>query len=360
MYSTGAFGGALYGGWCTASPSAASAARWLSNVPYTVRTGGERSPGRGHGPGAKAMFVQAGPVMVPRGLPHAERNLLVRSASWAAAAEAENGPPRRPLERATCPRTRADRCRLTSPSPPVGGMRTRTSRQRPGWLRWLPGLQLLRHYPAAWWRHDMAAGLVLTTMLVPVGIAYAVASGVPGIHGLYATIAALLAYALFGPSRILVLGPDSSLAALILAVVLPLSAGDPARAVALAGAMAIAVGPDLHRRRAGEAGLRHRAAVQADPLRLHERHRAGGDRQPVAQAVRHLDRRATARRRRRVALRAARCGTAGQRRGPRPRRGVAGADPAAEALAARARHAHRHRRCHRRGDALRPGPARTA
>jgi len=111
-----------------------------------------------------------------------------------------------------------------------------------GALRWLPGLQLLRRYPAGWWRHDLVAGLVLTTMLVPVGIAYAVASGVPGIHGLYATIAGLLAYALFGPSRILVLGPDSSLAALILAVVLPLSAGDPARAVALAGAMAIAVG----------------------------------------------------------------------------------------------------------------------
>jgi len=52
----------------------------------------------------------------------------------------------------------------------------------------------------------------LTTMLVPVGIAYAVASGVPGIYGLYATIVALLAYALFGPSRILVLGPDSALA----------------------------------------------------------------------------------------------------------------------------------------------------
>ncbi len=111
-----------------------------------------------------------------------------------------------------------------------------------GAARWLPALQWLRHYPAAWWRHDVAAGLVLTTMLVPVGIAYAVASGVPGIHGLYATIAGLLAYALFGPSRILVMGPDSSLAALILAVVLPLAAGDPARAVALAGAMALAVG----------------------------------------------------------------------------------------------------------------------
>src|SRR5687768_82003 len=79
-------------------------------------------------------------------------------------------------------------------------------------------------------------------MLVPVGIAYATASGVPGIYGLYATIVPLLAYALFGPSRILVLGPDSSLAAVILAVVLPLSAGDPMQAVVLASAMAVVSG----------------------------------------------------------------------------------------------------------------------
>ena len=79
-------------------------------------------------------------------------------------------------------------------------------------------------------------------MLVPVGIAYAVASGVPGIYGLYATIIPLIAYALFGPSRIMVLGPDSSLAAIILGVVLPLSGGDPLRAVALAGMMAIVSG----------------------------------------------------------------------------------------------------------------------
>jgi high affinity sulfate transporter 1 len=111
-----------------------------------------------------------------------------------------------------------------------------------GWARWLPGLQTLRHYPAAWLRHDIAAGLVLTTVLVPVGIAYAVASGVPGIYGLYATIVPLLAYALFGPSRILVLGPDSSLAAVILAVVLPLSGGDPRRAIALAAMMAVVSG----------------------------------------------------------------------------------------------------------------------
>ncbi|HXI67526.1 MAG TPA: SulP family inorganic anion transporter, partial [Steroidobacteraceae bacterium] len=100
-----------------------------------------------------------------------------------------------------------------------------------GWSRWVPGLQILLTYQRAWLRHDIFAGLVLTAMLVPVGIAYATASGLPGICGLYATIVPLLAYAIFGPSRILVLGPDSALAPLILAVVLPLSAGDTTRAV---------------------------------------------------------------------------------------------------------------------------------
>ncbi|KAB0269208.1 SulP family inorganic anion transporter [Microvirga brassicacearum] len=106
----------------------------------------------------------------------------------------------------------------------------------------MPGVATLRAYKLAWLPHDIFAGFVLTTMLVPVGIAYAAASGVPGIYGLYATIVPLLAYALFGPSRILVLGPDSSLAAIILGVVLPLSGGDPARAVALASAMAVVSG----------------------------------------------------------------------------------------------------------------------
>ena len=110
------------------------------------------------------------------------------------------------------------------------------------WKHWLPGLQIFGKYQAAWFARDLMAGLVLTTMLVPVGIAYALASGVPGIYGLYATIVPLLAYALFGPSRILVLGPDSSLAPVILAVVLPLSAGDAMRAVALASTMAVVSG----------------------------------------------------------------------------------------------------------------------
>src|SRR6476469_4316833 len=114
--------------------------------------------------------------------------------------------------------------------------------ERAGLMRWIPGLHTLRHYEPSWLRHDIVAGLVMTTMLVPVGIAYAEASGLPGITGLYATIVPLLAYALFGPSRILVLGPDSALAAGILAVVLPPSSGDPTRAVAVGGAMAIVSG----------------------------------------------------------------------------------------------------------------------
>jgi high affinity sulfate transporter 1 len=110
------------------------------------------------------------------------------------------------------------------------------------WLRWLPGLRTLHQYNAAWLQQDLFAGLVLASMLVPVGIAYAVASGLPGIYGLYATIIPLLAYALFGPSRILVLGPDSALAAIILSVVLSLSGGDARRAVVLASMMAIVSG----------------------------------------------------------------------------------------------------------------------
>jgi len=112
----------------------------------------------------------------------------------------------------------------------------------PGWLRSLPGLQSLQHYERRWLHHDVLAGLVLTGVLVPVGIAYAAAAGVPAIAGLYATVFGLLAYALFGPSRVLVLGPDSSLVALILGVVLPLSGGDPQRALSLAGAMAVVSG----------------------------------------------------------------------------------------------------------------------
>jgi high affinity sulfate transporter 1 len=106
----------------------------------------------------------------------------------------------------------------------------------------MPGIATLRTYRSSWLLKDLVAGLVLTAILVPAGMGYAQAAGLPAIVGLYASIASLVAYALFGPSRIMVLGPDSALAALIAAAVLPLAAGDPGRAVALAGMLAILSG----------------------------------------------------------------------------------------------------------------------
>ena len=111
-----------------------------------------------------------------------------------------------------------------------------------GIARWIPGVSMLRNYRLAWLRQDMIAGLVLTAILVPVGMGYAVAAGLPAIYGLYATIVPLIAYAVFGPSRILVLGPDSALAALIAATILPLAAGSPDRVVLLAGMLAVMSG----------------------------------------------------------------------------------------------------------------------
>jgi high affinity sulfate transporter 1 len=94
-----------------------------------------------------------------------------------------------------------------------------------------------------WLAKDIVAGVVLTTLLVPQGMAYAELAGLPPITGLYTSIMCLLGYALFGPSRILVLGPDSSLGPMIAATILPLIAakGDPKRAIALASLLAIMV-----------------------------------------------------------------------------------------------------------------------
>jgi high affinity sulfate transporter 1 len=107
----------------------------------------------------------------------------------------------------------------------------------------VPGLQVISSYRRQWLLKDVIAGVVLTTLLVPQGMAYAELAGLPPITGLYTSIMCLLGYALFGPSRILVLGPDSSLGPMIAATILPLIAakGDPERAVALASLLAIMV-----------------------------------------------------------------------------------------------------------------------
>ncbi|MBM5665995.1 SulP family inorganic anion transporter [Burkholderia pseudomallei] len=93
------------------------------------------------------------------------------------------------------------------------------------WRRWLPGIATLRTYRRAWLARDLYAGVALTAVLVPVGMSYAQAAGLPVIAGLNASIAALVGYAIFGPSRILVLGPDSALAALIAGAIAPLAHG---------------------------------------------------------------------------------------------------------------------------------------
>ena len=104
------------------------------------------------------------------------------------------------------------------------------------------GIKFIPHYSVAFLLKDAVAGLVLTAILLPAGMGYAQAAGLPAIHGLYATIVALVVYAIFGPSRLLVIGPDSSLAALIAATILPLAGGSVERAIALAGALSVMTG----------------------------------------------------------------------------------------------------------------------
>jgi len=108
--------------------------------------------------------------------------------------------------------------------------------------RWIPGFDTALGYESAWLWPDIRAGLVLTALLIPAGMGYAQAAGLPAYTGLCATIVPLIAYAVFGPSKILVIGPDSALAPLIAAAVIPLALGSEERAVALAGLLAIMVG----------------------------------------------------------------------------------------------------------------------
>jgi high affinity sulfate transporter 1 len=109
--------------------------------------------------------------------------------------------------------------------------------------RVIPGVRLLRTYKPAWLRFDLVAGIVLAAILVPQGLAYAELAGLPPVTGLYTTIACLVVYALLGPSRVLVLGPDSSVSPLIFAAITPLLVtNDPATAIALAGMLALLVG----------------------------------------------------------------------------------------------------------------------
>ncbi len=132
--------------------------------------------------------------------------------------------------------------------------------------KWMPGIRALRTYQRGWLPRDLVAGLVLCTLLVPQGMAYAELAGLPAITGLYTTIVCLVAYALFGPSPYLVLGPDSSLGPMIAAAILPLAAGDMGYAIALAGMLALMVG--LINVGAGVAKLGFVADLLSKPVRV--------------------------------------------------------------------------------------------
>jgi high affinity sulfate transporter 1 len=126
----------------------------------------------------------------------------------------------------------------------------------------------IRPYARAALRHDVVAGLVLATLLVPQGMAYAELAGLPAITGLYTSALCLIGYAALGPSRILVLGPDSSLGPMIAATILPIvgADGDPAKAVALASMLALFVGAFMIA--AGTAKLGFVADLLSKPTRI--------------------------------------------------------------------------------------------
>jgi high affinity sulfate transporter 1 len=107
---------------------------------------------------------------------------------------------------------------------------------------WLPGAEQLRGYERPWLRGDVVAGLTVTAYLVPQVMAYSTLAGLPAVTGLWAAIVALTAYVLFGSSRQLSVGPESTTALMTAAVLAPMAAGDSLRYGVLAAALAVLVG----------------------------------------------------------------------------------------------------------------------
>lgn len=127
---------------------------------------------------------------------------------------------------------------------------------RGNWIRAAsPGIRMVLDYQRPWLKSDLAAGAALSAALIPAGMAYAEAAGLPAVTGLYASVVPLLAYAVFGPSRVLIVGPDSTLAPMIAAAVLPLAGKDHGHAVALAGALSLLIGAILLAGRAFRLGF---------------------------------------------------------------------------------------------------------
>ncbi|MDX6739981.1 sulfate permease [Actinocorallia sp. A-T 12471] len=102
--------------------------------------------------------------------------------------------------------------------------------------------QWWRGYRRNWLRGDAAAGVTVAAYLVPQVMAYAAVAGLPPVAGLWAMLPALVAYALFGSSERLSVGPEATTALMTAVVIGPLADGDPARYAALAAGLAFFTG----------------------------------------------------------------------------------------------------------------------
>lgn len=100
-------------------------------------------------------------------------------------------------------------------------------------------LPTLQGYKPAWLRTDLYASLILWTLLVPQGLAYAQTAGLPPQYGLYAALGGMVGYALIGVSRQATIGPEATVALLSATVVAPLAAGDAGAFAALSAALGI-------------------------------------------------------------------------------------------------------------------------
>jgi len=106
--------------------------------------------------------------------------------------------------------------------------------QKTHWInRFLPGFAALARYDRSWFRYDLLAGLSVAAVAVPIAVAYSQLAGVPPVHGLYASILPLVAYAFFGTSRQLIIAPDAATCAVVATIVAPLTLGDPSRTIPL-------------------------------------------------------------------------------------------------------------------------------
>jgi len=139
----------------------------------------------------------------------------------------------------------------------------------------VPGIGLVRTYNRNWLKADLVAGVTVFAILVPSCLAYGELAGFEPVIGLYAALVAMIAYALFGSSRQLIVGPDATIAILIALIVAPLALGDSARYAALAAALTILI------------GLCRRFLIKTHSHRLYNSNRPDSDSQPVRQDFWH-------------------------------------------------------------------------